>query len=206
VEEQRLAAAHPHREAAARALAKAADPGIGNRTARRLLEQAGRHLLDARRALTRGAGPVAPALVQAASAVTDELIDTYLQVGELLRQEGRFGEARRWLRAVQVLDPENPQAAALGDRIEADLHAPLAPGIDDPYYDPDPFSHYFVGSYFASPYWLGAYPHGWGGTYHLGGSRHSHRGLRFPVSRHYRLFGATRAGSGGSRRVVGTRR
>ncbi len=206
--QKQLAAARVHREAAAKSLAKAADPGVSNRTARRLLELAARRLLDARRALIRGVGPVAPALVEAATAVNDELIDTYLQVGELLRQEARFTEARRWLRAVHVLDPENPRATALSTRIEADLHAPLEPHDDpyyDPYYDPDPFSHYFVGSYFGTPWVSGRSLHGLG-SYHHRGYGHLHRGLRFPVSRHYRLFGSTRARTGGSRRAIGTRR
>lgn len=207
--QKRLAAARVHHDAAAPSLAKAADPGVSNRAARRLLEQAARHLLQARRELIRGAGPVAPQVAQAASAVTDELIDAYLQVGELLRQERRFGEARRWLRAVVVLDPENPRAIELGIRIEDDLHAPQGPDAD-PYYDADPFSHYFVGSYFGSPYFSRSYLRGFGSYRYLGHGHlhggHSHRGLRFHGSGHYRLFGSTRAGSGGSRRSVGTRR
>ena len=201
----RVAAAGAHRAAAAGALDKAADPGVSNRSARRLLEKAARHLLEARRELLRGGpGPIPAAVVQAASAVNDDLVDTYLQVGELLRQEGRFSEARRWLRAVTVLDPENPRAAALATRIEDDLHAPLEPH-GDPYYDADPFAHYFTGSYFGTPYFSSSYFHGFD-SYRFGGHRHLHRGLRFGVSRHYRLFGSTRAGSGGSRRTVGTRR
>lgn len=160
-----LAAATTRAEAAlASAVAdrgRVADPNTAAPTAQRLLEGAEARLREARRQLDvalRVAPPPARADLEARDRdVLALLVATQLDLAELHRQGRRFGRARDFLRAAQVLDPENPRIREIHERIEQDLRQPPP--------DAEPVYRYRVpGVLWRGP--IAPWPDGWTSTWY----------------------------------------
>ena len=86
------------------------------------------------------------------------LVATQLDLADLYRQQRRFDKARDYLRAAQVLDPDNARVKEIRELVERDLNAP--PPQDE---RPDPFSSgYYGGGLSTGTYYGGAYYPGLG--------------------------------------------
>jgi tetratricopeptide (TPR) repeat protein len=129
-------------EGAAKERARVADPNLSAATAQQALETAETRLREARRqlALARSVAGAPRDDVEARDRDAFALlVATDLDLAELHRQGRRFDRARDYLRAAQVLDPENPRIKEIHDRIEQDLRTP-------PPQEPEPR---------PSPWWYG---------------------------------------------------
>lgn len=134
-------------EGAAKERARVADPNLAAATAQKALETAETRLREARRQLAVALSVAGARRAEVEARDRDAfalLVATDLDLAELHRQGRRFDRARDYLRAAQVLDPENPRIRETHDRIEQDLRTPPP---QEP--EPDP-----------SPYWYGpTYPY-----------------------------------------------
>jgi tetratricopeptide (TPR) repeat protein len=99
----------------------AADPKVGARRALRHLEEAARALLAAKRTLHGVPAALADAAAPALERLRDLLVATYLDQADILRQVGRFDDARARVRAALILDPGNEDGLAQRKLIEDDL-------------------------------------------------------------------------------------
>lgn len=138
-------------DTAAKERARVADPNLAAATAQKALETAEARLREARRQLAIAltvAGAQRPDVEARDRDAFALLVATHLDLAELHRQGRRFDRARDYLRAAQVLDPENPRVKEIHDRIEQDLRAPPA---QEPETTPSPWWYGPVYPY-AYPY------------------------------------------------------
>jgi len=115
--------------------ARASDPALSHGEALKALTSAEAQLREGRRLLAV-VRPVAPAHVAEIDGRDQEafrlLVATTLDVADLYRTDRRFERARDYLRAAQILDPENARITEIRNLIEQDLHAPpVYPPPDD---------------------------------------------------------------------------
>jgi len=143
---------------------KASDPKLSASDATKALEAAESRLREGRRLLA-AARPSAGASVADVDGRDKEalaaLVATELDLADLYRQQRRFDRARDYLRAVQVLDPDNTRIKEIRELVERDLAAP--PPQDPPPYDPFVSGvvfdgTYYGGTYFGSPCPCPTYP------------------------------------------------
>jgi|GEM_PF-6977867 len=155
---------------AAKERARVADPNLPVAAAQKSLELAETRLREARRQLSV-ARSVAGARGDDVEARDREafalLVATQLDLAEIHRQGRRFDRARDYLRAAQVLDPENPRIKEIHDRVDQDLRTP-------PQEEPAPVSPYWWYGPFAP--WPGS--GGYGGVRTGGSYRGRWSGLR----------------------------
>ncbi|MCC7139673.1 MAG: hypothetical protein IT460_14715 [Planctomycetes bacterium] len=123
-----LARADAAVEAGLKERGRAANPDLGATAALRALEAAEARLREARRLLAAAvpsAGDRLPEVTARDRDVLALLVATDLDLAELHRQRRAFERARDYLRAAQVLDPENPRIKDIRDHVEADLRTPV---------------------------------------------------------------------------------
>lgn len=143
---------------------KAGDPGLSVVEATRSLESADAQLREGRRVLAsvRSSAGVRIAEVDGRDKEARAmLVATDLDLAEIHRQQRRFDRARDFLRAAQILDPDNVRVKEIRDLIERDLATP--PLQERPPYDPFVSSVVYGGTYHGSSYY-GGYG-GYGGSY-----------------------------------------
>jgi tetratricopeptide (TPR) repeat protein len=156
---------------------RASDPDLRFEDAVRALESAAARFREARRLLTTmmpTAGTRMNEFTARDNDVLGFLVTTNLDLADMHRQARRFDRARDYLRAAQVLEPENPRIKDVRDLIETDLHTPV-PVAPDEYYEPGfldvTYGYYptiLSGSYYRPYFGSCGFGHG-----HFGGS-HCH--------------------------------
>ena len=117
--------------------AKAGDAALPASNALRALESAEAQFREGRRVLasTRvNAGTRTAEVDGRDKEALALLVATQLDLADLYRQQRRFERARDYLRAAQVLDPENVRIREIRELVERDLAAP--PPYEPPPYDP----------------------------------------------------------------------
>jgi tetratricopeptide (TPR) repeat protein len=139
--------------------AHAGDATLSASEATRALESAESRLREGRRVLaaTRpSAGDRVAEIDGRDKEALPLLVATQLDLADLYRQQRRFDKARDFLRAAQVLDPDNARIKEIRELVERDLNAP--PPQDE---RPDAFSSGFYGGGLST----GTY---YGGVYYPG--------------------------------------
>ena len=99
------------------------------------------------------------------------LVSTDVDLADLYRQQRRFDRARDYLRAAQILDPDNARVKEIRELVERDLATP-------PPYVEEPMDGFTTGTYFGGTYYGGPAYYGGGG--YLGGRCGSRYGRPMP--------------------------
>ncbi len=136
--------------------ARAGDATLSASEATKALESAEAQLREGRRVLaaTRpSAGDKLAEIDGRDKEVLPLLVATQLDLADLYRQQRKFDRARDFLRAAQVLDPDNVRIREIRELVERDLNAP--PPQDEPL---DVFSSgYYGGGFSTGTYYGGSY-------------------------------------------------
>ena len=152
--------------AAVAARAKAADPTLSATEALKALESAEAQFREGRRLLASGrstAGDRIGELDGRDKEAIALLVATEVDLADLYRHQRRFDRARDYLRAAQILDPDNVRVKEIREFIERDLAQP-PPYVEEPMYGFESGT-YFGGGYYGGTIYGGSLGGGCGLPY-----------------------------------------